>query len=109
MCGLCGALGSNQYWTDAAGSSDFQRNGAAITRREERERRVMLINQVLHTRGLALRDWGGNSYLLEGSRGNLQNVYNLAGIWSAVDEHTSGPQIDPLDADFLDQLEARTA
>jgi len=109
MCGLCGALGSNQYWTDAAGSAEFQRNGGAITRRDERERRVVLINRVLQMRGLAVRDWGGNSYLLEGSRGNLQNVYNLAGIWSAVDEHTSDALIDPLDQALLDHLESGSA
>lgn len=105
MCGLCGALGSNQYWTDAAGSAEFQRNGIAVTRRDEREARVTLINRVLRLKGLQVRDWGGNSYVLEGPRGKLDNVYNLAGIWSAVDLYTGDVPIDPLDADLLDALE----
>lgn len=108
MCGLCGALGSHQYWTDAAGSADFQRNGMTITRRDERERRLRLINRVLGSRGLVVRDWGGNSYVLEGPRGKVDNVYNLAGIWAAIDAHSGGAPIDPLDPHLLNELERRT-
>ncbi len=105
MCGLCGALGSNQYWTDAAGSAGFQRNGVTVTRRDERRQRLAVINRLLRSRALRLRDWGGNSYVLEDARGKVDNVYNLAGIWAAVDEHTAGDVIDPLDPAFLDNLE----
>lgn len=105
MCGLCGALGSSQYWTDAAGSADFQRNGVTITRRDERDRRLRLINRLLRSRELMVRDWGGNSYVLEGARGKIDNVYNLAGIWASIDAHGAGALIDPLDPAFLDELE----
>lgn len=105
MCGLCGALGSNQYWTDAAGSADFQRNGVTVTRRDERRQRLAVINRLLLPHALQLRDWGGNSYVLESARGKVDNVYNLAGIWAAVDEHTAGNVIDPLDPALLEHLE----
>ena len=105
MCGLCGALGSNQYWTDAAGSSGFQSNGATIARRDGRRQRLSLINRLLNSRKLRIRDWGGNSYVLEDERGNkVDNVYNLAGIWTAVDLHTVGKLIDPLSAELLDEM-----
>lgn len=107
MCGLCGALGSSQYWTDAAGSSDFQRNGLTLTRRDERLQRLRLINRLLDSRDLMVRDWGGNSYVLEGARGKIDNVYNLAGIWACIDAHSAGNLIDPLDPHFLDELERR--
>lgn len=105
MCGLCGALGNSQFWTDAAGHADFQRNGSTLTRRQEREQLVGLVNRVLHSKGLALRDWGGNSYVIEGPRGKLDNVYNIGGIWAAIDRLTPDDEIDPLDDAVLEMLE----
>lgn len=104
MCGLCGALGASQYWTDAAGNRDFQENGISVSRRDEREARVGIINKVLHAANFRVRDWGGNSYVLEGPRGKLENVYNLSGIWSAVDKYTDD-DIDPLDPSLLAAME----
>jgi hypothetical protein len=105
MCGLCGALGNSQFWTDAAGHADFQRNGSTLTRRQEREQLVGLVNRVLQGSSLALRDWGGNSYVIEGPRGKLDSVYNIGGIWAAIDRITPGEEIDPLDEALLERLE----
>lgn len=109
MCGLCGALGNSQFWTDAAGHADFRRNGSTLTRRQEREQLVGLVNRVLRGSGLSLRDWGGNSYVIEGARGKLDSVYNIGGIWAAIDRVTSGDEIDPLDGDLLERLEQAPA
>lgn len=103
MCSLCSALGASRYWTDAAGHSAFRRNGGKVTRRQEREARVALLNQMLVPSGVCIKDWGGNSYLLQTRDGRRQNVYNLNGIWAAVETLTSG-KIDPLEQHFIDTL-----
>lgn len=107
MCGLCGALGGAQYWIDAAGDTEFQKNGLSITRRKERERRLTFINHLISTHGLKVLDLGGNSFVLEGEKGKLANIYNIAGIWSAVDENTGADLIDPLDKQWINIIEGK--
>jgi len=103
MCSLCAALGGSRYWTDAAGHDEFRHNGGKVTLRVEREKRVNFLNHILAISGLSISDWGGNSYVLEDGNGRRENVYNLAGIWDAVDEMVTTP-CDPLDADFLEKM-----
>ncbi|PWR19498.1 hypothetical protein [Zavarzinia aquatilis] len=103
MCGLCAALGGSRYWTDAAGSDAFTRNGGKVTLRAERERRVAFLNRVLDHYGLTVHDWGGNSYVLSDRRGRRENVYNLEGIWSLVDR-MAATDCDPLDPALLSRL-----
>jgi hypothetical protein len=104
MCGLCGALGSGEYWTDAAGRPEFEAGGRKVVRRHERLQRVVLVDAVLKRYGVTLRDWGGSSYVLTTRNGGVRNVYNLAGIWSVADELADGT-IDPLSDSLLDELE----
>jgi|SRR5882757_300507 len=104
MCGLCGALGSSQYWTDAAGRPEFEAAGRKVVRRNERSQRVALVNAVLRPCHVTVHDWGGNSFVLQNAVGKKQNVYNLAGVWSAADE-LAGHPVDPLDEHLLDELE----
>lgn len=104
MCGLCGALGRGDDWTDAAGRREFEEGGRKVVRRLERAQRVALVDAVIRPQGLSIRDWGGNSYILCGRRGVTRNVYNLAGIWSEVDGLTE-VNIDPLDDALLTELE----
>ena len=103
MCSLCAALGASRFWTDAAGHGAFRHNGGKLTLRHEREARVALLNRLLAPFGLRIRDWGGNSYVLQNHDGRRQNVYNLNGIWAAVDALIPGG-CDPLDPRFLDTL-----
>ena len=104
MCNLCAVLGAGSNWTDAAGRPEFEAGGRKITRNEERDRRVGMLNGVLAFHGVRIEDWGGNSFVLTGASGKNENVYNLAGIWAAVDR-LSGGDCDPLAADFLAWLE----
>jgi hypothetical protein len=103
VCGLCAALGASRNWTDAAGHDAFRRHGGKVTVRQEREARVALLNLLLAPSGLHIRDWGGNSYMLESRDGRRENVYNLNGIWAAVDALIPGG-CDPLDPRLLDTL-----
>jgi hypothetical protein len=104
MCGLCAALGSGKDWTDAAGRPEFERTGRKVTRRSEREARTALVNGVVGHYGLALQDWGGNSFVLSDASGKAENIYNLAGIWAAAERLIGGP-CDPLDPGLLNRLE----
>lgn len=107
MCSLCAALGGSRYWTDAAGNTAFSHDGRKVTLRAERMRRVAFLDLILGHYGLSVRDWGGNSYVLMDRRGRRENVYNLAGIWTLVDE-MSAADCDPLDPELLARLQAAT-
>jgi hypothetical protein len=104
MCSLCAALASSRLWTDAAGHEVFSYGGRKVTRREERERRVDLLNRLFDPHRITIKDWGGNSFVIENERGCRENAYNLLGIWSGV-ETLCGLAIDPLDEVYLDRLE----
>lgn len=96
MCSLCAALGGSRYWTDAAGRAAFARGGRPVTLRQERSRRVALLNAVLAGAGLSVADWGGNSYVVKNAAGRSANVYSLTAIWNEADALAEAPA-DPLD------------
>lgn len=103
MCSLCAALGGSRSWTDAAGKAAFSSNGHAVSIREERGRRVALLNTVLTHYGLHVSDWGGNSYVMTNSVGQTANMYSLGGIWADADRLAPTP-CDPLDKTLIDRL-----
>lgn len=105
MCGLCAALNASRNWTDASGQSAFTQNGRPIAARDEREKRVRIINSVLSHYGLQVADWGGSSYVITTLSGKNANVYNLGGIWDAADGLVAEKVIDPLDPVLLARLE----
>ena len=106
MCSLCAALGAARHWTDAAGRPEFARGpGGRVTVRDERTRRVAILRSILSARGIDLRDWGGNSYVLKDRAGRTGNVWNLGGIWAEADR-LGEDALDLLDPDLLDRLEA---
>lgn len=105
MCSLCAALGGSRNWTDAAGQAAFAKTGRTVTLREERARRVALLNVVLARYKLTISDWGGNSYVLCDFSGRTANMYTLGGIWADADRLASEP-CDPLDPDLIASLDA---
>ena len=60
MCGLCGALGIEGDWTDAAATP----LSGARTVRAQRLERVHVVNTVLKQFSLVLSDWEGAKYQL---------------------------------------------
>lgn len=104
MCSLCAALGGSRSWTDAAGKAVFAQGGRAITTRDERGRRVALLNSVLGYYGLQVSDWGGNSYVMTNAAGQSANMYSLGGIWADADRLASQP-CDPLDEELIARLD----
>ena len=105
MCSLCAALGGSRYWTDEAGHAAFVRTGRGLSLREERGRRVALLNAVFARYDLTISDWGGNSYVLSNLSGRAANMYTLGGIWAEADALSSEP-CDPLDQGLIKRLEA---
>ena len=106
MCGLCGVLGAEDHWTDAAGNSAvFGSREAGQTRRQERQYRVALANRVLRHYGFRLGDWEGASYLLSTLTGRSAIVDNLAALWPTAEQMIKRP-CDPLDPALIAALEA---
>jgi hypothetical protein len=109
MCGLCGVLGAEVHWSDAAAGPDaFPRRAGtpAATRRQERQRRIALANRILQHYRLKLADFEGRSYVLRGATGRQEVVPHLALLWTAA-ERIAGRPCDPLDPALIAALERR--
>lgn len=107
MCALCGVLGGNEHWADAAARPGvYTRAADPVTRRRERANRVRIANRVLAVFGLTLSDWQGSAYLLSTLTGKTEIVDDLAHLWAAA-ERLCGRPCDPLSPAVLDQLEQR--
>lgn len=106
MCALCGVLGGEGHWTDAAARPGvFTRNVDSIQRRRERLHRVACAQRVLGHFGLTLSDWQGTSYVLSTATGKTEMVDNLAHLWSTAEKLVGRP-CDPLDLALIRRLEA---
>jgi hypothetical protein len=103
MCALCAALGRADHWTDAAGRDGFSHDGARITRRAERRRRVALCKRVLAHHGLGVDDLGGSSFIVRDAAGAALEVHRLPEIWSAA-RRLTGHVCDPLDPALIATL-----
>lgn len=104
MCGLCGMLGADTHWSDASGTPQAF-GGREMTRRQERARRVALINDVLKHCGVTAKDWMSTSYVLSTRTGKSEVVDHLGMLWATADG-LSGRACDPLDPDLMGALES---
>ena len=104
MCGLCGVLGAEADWTDAAASPEAFGGGETRTRRQERFARIELANSILRHYGLKLGDFEGRSYVLRSATGRQELVPHLPGMWVAA-ERLAGRACDPLDPALIAALE----
>ena len=106
MCSLCGVLGGNEHWADAAAREGvYTRNVDPMLRRRERAQRVRVANAVLKLYGMKLSDWQGAAFLLSTLTGKSEIVEDLGHLWPMA-EKLSGRLCDPLEPDFLKRLEA---
>lgn len=105
MCSLCGVLGGNEHWTDAAPRPGvFTRNVERLDRRRERARRVTAANRVLTLLGMSLSDWQGSAFVLATRTGKSELIEDLGHLWPAA-ERLSGRCCDPLDPALIAQME----
>jgi len=105
MCALCGVLGGDGDWTDAAARPGvFTRNVDSLQRRRERIARVAGAQKVLRSYGLTLSDWQASSYILSTLTGKTEIVDNLTHLWAAA-EKLLGRPCDPLDPRLIERME----
>ncbi|MHA1571457.1 MAG: hypothetical protein ACTSWM_06520 [Alphaproteobacteria bacterium] len=107
MCGLCGILGADVHWSDAA-SNPQAFGGREATRRQDRLRRVALVNAVLHHFSVKAQDWQATSYMLTTPTGKSTIVDHLGLLWSEA-EKLAGRPCDPLDEQLLSALEQQSS
>jgi hypothetical protein len=104
MCGLCGVLGAEAHWTDAAARPAAVNGQAQPSRCRERFARIELANSILRHYRLKLGDFEGQSYILRSATGRQELVPHLPGMWAAA-ERLAGRVCDPLDPALLAALE----
>ena len=107
MCGLCGILGADVHWSDAA-STPHAFKGREATRRQDRRHRVALVNAVLRHYSVTAKDWQGTSYLLTTLTGKSTIVDHLGLLWPEA-ERLAGRPCDPLDEQLICALEAQSS
>lgn len=95
MCGLCGVIAEQRDWSDGI-SKD-------IPKRQERYRKIKIINQILKYYGVNVSDFQGVNYLLQNKTGKMAVVNGLSALWSEV-HLMINRDIDVLDDQFLDNL-----
>ncbi len=98
MCSLCGTLYSTRHWAETPGSG-----GAVDARRawkDDRMRRIELLNRVLRPFALEVDDWIGTAYVLRAQTGETVPCTDLGTLFAEAGRMT-GRQIDPLDGELL--------
>lgn len=105
VCGLCGVLGAEVHWTDAAARPETF-GARPQTRRQERFARIAFANRILRHYRLSLADFEGQSYVLRSATGRQELIPHLPGMWGAA-ERLTGRRCDPLDSGLLDALADR--
>ena len=96
MCGLCGLIEEQSDWT--ASLSD-------LPSRQERYRRLKLINALVKSHRIQLFDVHGVNYLVQTPTGKQAIANGLGELWGQIHTLTGRP-IDILDGHFLHALEA---
>ena len=71
--------------------------------RNERARRVALVNTILAPLRVRVSDWQASSYIVSSSTGRREIVPDIQAVWTAVEKLTGRP-LDPLDPDYLTAL-----
>ncbi|MCO7642412.1 hypothetical protein NJI34_37195 [Pseudomonas sp. S 311-6] len=95
MCGLCGLLGEDVHWSDPVNDAP---------RRQARQRRIQVLNEVLRPFRIAVADFQGSGYLLQGATGKQVLASGLDGVWDGV-ASLLGRVPDPLDETLLARWE----
>lgn len=94
MCGACGILQNGQDWTEGFGSREEAATLPPDRRLAERRRRMALINELLASTGVRLREQG-RQLVLSGPTGATAVVTDLAHVWREADRLGRG-EADPL-------------
>ena len=106
MCGLCGAFGNAEHWSESTGHKSrkaFAGRAETVTRGRERQQQIRVANRVLDHYGLRLDDWVGAVYVLRTRTGQAETFDHFGGLWPAAELLAKRP-LDPLDPALLAAL-----
>jgi hypothetical protein len=100
MCEVCAIFGAGEHWSDFGRLRDERYPFDGIQHyREERKRRIQLLNAVLAGVEVGCEDWDGEALMLFDKAGRSKIAQTLNDVWPAA-EALSGRRIDPLDPSF---------
>lgn len=95
MCGLCGLIEEQQEWSDHITSD--------LPKRQNRFRKIKIINQMLHYHRVKVSDVHGVNYLLQTPTGKQGMANGLNLLWDEFAALT-GKRMDVLDPKLLSAL-----
>jgi len=105
MCSLCGVLGGNEHWADAAERPGvYTRNTGAVEHRRERRNQVRVANRILARFDMSLTDWQGTAFLLSTRTGKTAIIPDLGHLWPMA-ERLAGRLCDPLSLPLIEHIE----
>lgn len=93
MRGLCGMFEGGRRWLDAAVTLD------PLRMRYERRRRIAIVRELLQPARIAVDNWEGASFILQGPTGEVEIVDNLFDLWRKA-ELLGHHALDPLAEHF---------
>lgn len=96
MCGLCGLIAEITDWTDSLPNE--------LPRRQERYKRIAIINKILKPFHVHVSDSQGVNYLVESLTGKREIANGLQELWDKV--ASINPNFDILDESYLRKLDA---
>jgi len=97
MCEVCAIFGAGEHWSDFARSRNERFPFAEIQNyREDRKKRIAVLNQLLAPLSLSCEDWDGEALNLVDRQGRSRLAATLTDVWPAI-KLLSGKTIDPLD------------
>lgn len=100
MCEVCAIFGAGEHWSDFGRLRNERFPFEDIQHyRDERKRRIRLINMLLAATEVTCEDWDGEALMLFDKAGRSKLAPTLNDVWPAA-EALSGRVIDPLDPAF---------
>lgn len=101
MCEVCAVFGIGTHWTDAAARANARLPAPDISRyRDERRRRIALVNRLTESAGITVSDWDGEAFWVNTSTGRGERATDLNAVWR-IAEQLSGRSFDPLSSTFF--------
>lgn len=96
MCEVCAIFGAGEHWSDFARMrNDRFPFGEIQAYRQERKRRIGILNRLIGPLDLQCEDWDGEALSIFDRQGRSRIAPTLTDVWSVI-EALSGRTIDPL-------------
>lgn len=107
MCMACGQMFSNIHWSDRLKTDEKGFVDQRVLLRT-RQMKVSFTNQILGYYGLSVRSRPGGGYTVLNKTGKSILCSDFGDLWPQV-QKLCGKTVDPLDTDFLNYLQTKSA